>query len=57
MQKNRRTDKPFLTKIPQTDGWTERRTDRRTDNSDFIGPSIGWGFNETVETNRTIDFK
>ena len=22
----------------RTDGWTDRRTDKQTDNSDFIGP-------------------
>ena len=25
------------------DGQTDEQTDRRTDNSDFIGPSVRWG--------------
>ena len=38
-QKSEKTNEPFLRKMLNC--WT----DRQTDNSDFIGPSLGWGSN------------
>ena len=37
----------FLRKC-QTDRWTDRQSDRKTDTSDFMGSSVGWGF-QTIQ--------
>ena len=37
----------------RTDRQTDRQTDEQTDNKNFIGPSVGWGFNKK-ETERVL---
>ena len=36
-----------------TGGWTDRQTERQTDNSDFIGPSVGRGSNKLIKEQET----